>query len=183
MTYQEVNVAENEVSDINPVTTTGKVVTTANVDISTVSVLIIINTATPTTPPTTTTKDDMDLAETLMEIKSAKPKARGVVIKEPSKITRISAAQQQIQEEAQGSRDKGNAKMVEEEEPKELIKRKDQIKHDEEVTQRLQAHLKPKMVEEDRLARQREEEDNIVSCDNAQAMMEADYEMASRLLA
>ncbi|GKC60767.1 hypothetical protein Tco_1088365 [Tanacetum coccineum] len=37
------------------------------------------------------------------------------------------------------------------------------------------------MEKEDRLARQREEEDNIVSWDNAQDMMEADYQMVERL--
>ncbi|GJZ07110.1 hypothetical protein Tco_0540903 [Tanacetum coccineum] len=124
---------------------------------------ITVSTATPTTPPTTTTEDDMTLAETLMEIKSAKPKAIGVVMQEPSEIPRISVAQQQIQEKAQGSRDKGKAKMVEEEEPKEPTKIKDQIKHDEELAQRLDAQLQAEMEKEDRLARQREEEDNIVS--------------------
>ncbi|GJT47202.1 hypothetical protein Tco_0955917 [Tanacetum coccineum] len=114
----------SEVSAADPVTTGGEVVTTASVDISTASVPITVSTATPTTPLTTTTKDDMTLAETLMEIKSAKPKAIGVVMQEPTKIE-----------------------------------------------------------EEDRLARQREEEDNIVSWDNAQAMMEADYQMAERLQA
>ncbi|GKC44338.1 hypothetical protein Tco_1062060 [Tanacetum coccineum] len=147
MADQEVNVAEKEVSATNPITTAGEVVMQEpSVDISTASVLITVSTATPTIPPTITTEDDMTLAETLMEIKSAKPKA-------------------------QGSRDKCKAKMVEEEEPKEPTKRKDQIKHDEELAQRLQAEIE----EEDRLARQREEEDNIVSWDNAQAMMEADY--------
>ncbi|GJT48053.1 hypothetical protein Tco_0974210 [Tanacetum coccineum] len=71
--------------------------------------------------------------------------------------------------------------MVEEEEPKEPTKIKDQIKHDEELAQRLDAQLQAEMEKEDRLARQREEEDNIVSWDNAQAMMEADYQMAERL--
>ncbi|GKA18611.1 hypothetical protein Tco_0698526 [Tanacetum coccineum] len=145
MADQEVNVAEKEVSVTDPVTTAGEVVTTASVDISTASVLITVSTATPTTTPTTTIEDDMTLAETLMEIKSAKLKAIGVVMQEPSEIPRISAAQQQIQEKAQGSRDKAE------------------------------------MEKEDRLARQREEEDNIVSWDNAQAMMEADYQMAERL--
>ncbi|GKA10370.1 hypothetical protein Tco_0689803 [Tanacetum coccineum] len=177
MADQEFNVAEKEVSVADPVTTTGEVVTTASVDISTTSVLITVSTATPTT----ITEDDMTLAETLMEIKSAKPKAIGVVMQEPSEIPRISAAQQQIQEKAQGSRDKGKAKMVEEEEPKEPTKRKDQIKHDEDLAQRLKAQLQAEMEEEDRLARQREDEDNIVSWDNAQAMMEADYQMAERL--
>ncbi|GJZ60763.1 hypothetical protein Tco_0616579, partial [Tanacetum coccineum] len=65
------------------------------------------------------------------------------------------------------SRDKGKAKMVKEKEPKKLTKRKDQIKHDKELAKRLEAQLQAEMEEEDRLARQREEEDNIVSYDNA----------------
>ncbi|GJS66910.1 hypothetical protein Tco_0681474 [Tanacetum coccineum] len=144
------NVAKKEVSAVDPITTAGEVVTTASIDISTASVRITVSTAIPTTPPTTTTKDDMTLAETLMEIKSAKPKALGVVMQEPSEIPRISAAQQQIQEKAPGSRDK--------------------------------AQLQAEIEEDDRLARQKEE-DNNVSWDNAQAMMEADYQMAERLQA
>ncbi|GKC43478.1 hypothetical protein Tco_1061200 [Tanacetum coccineum] len=120
MEDQEVDFAEKEVSAADPVTTASEVVTTASVDISTASVPITVSTATPTTPPTTTIKYDMTLAETLMDIKNAKPKA-------------------------QGSRDKAE------------------------------------IEDEDRLARQRKEEDNIVSWDNAQAMMEADYQMAERL--
>ncbi|GJY15871.1 hypothetical protein Tco_0386293 [Tanacetum coccineum] len=131
--------------------------------------------------PVTTAGEVVTLAETLMKIKSAKLKAIGVVMQEPSEIPRISIAQPQIQEKAQGSRDKGKAKMVKEEEPKEPTKRKDQIKHDEELAKRLEAQLQAEMEEEDRLARQREEEDNIVSWDNAQSMMEADYQMAKRL--
>ncbi|GKB28768.1 hypothetical protein Tco_0868169 [Tanacetum coccineum] len=139
MADQEVNVAKKEVSVADPVATAGEVVNTASVDTSIDNVPITVSTATPTTPPTTTTEDDMTLAETLIEIKSAKPKAIGVVMQEPSEIPRINAAQQQIQEKAQCSRDKGKAKMVEEEKPKEPTKRKDQIKHDEELAQRLQA--------------------------------------------
>ncbi|GKG49289.1 hypothetical protein Tco_0515741, partial [Tanacetum coccineum] len=51
MADQEVNVVEKEVSAADPVTAGGEVVTTASVDIN-----------------------DMTLAETLMEIKSVKPK-------------------------------------------------------------------------------------------------------------
>ncbi|GJS70228.1 hypothetical protein Tco_0703069 [Tanacetum coccineum] len=71
--------------------------------------------------------------------------------------------------------------MVEEEEPKEPTKIKDQIKHDKELAQILDAQLQAEMEKGDRLARQREEEDNIVSWDNAQAIMGADYQMAERL--
>ncbi|GKD16691.1 hypothetical protein Tco_1205849, partial [Tanacetum coccineum] len=71
--------------------------------------------------------------------------------------------------------------MGEEEEPKEPTKRKDQIKHDKELARRLEAQLQAEIEEEDRFARQREEDDNIVLWDNAQAMMESDYQMAKRL--
>ncbi|GJX35308.1 hypothetical protein Tco_0246865 [Tanacetum coccineum] len=52
------------------------------------------------------------------------------------------------------------------EEPEKPTKRKDQIRHDEEVAQRLQAQLQAELEEEDRLVRHREEEANIVSWDN-----------------
>ncbi|GKD00957.1 hypothetical protein Tco_1171231, partial [Tanacetum coccineum] len=51
---QEKEVAEKEVSNVDPVTTAGEVVTTAS---------------------TTTTVDELTLAQTLIEIKAAKPKA------------------------------------------------------------------------------------------------------------
>ncbi|GJY66863.1 hypothetical protein Tco_0469101 [Tanacetum coccineum] len=69
------------------------------------------------------------------------------------------------------------------EEPEKPTKRKDQIRHDEEVAQRLQAQLQVELEEEDRLVRQREEEVNIVSWDNVQAMIDANYQMALQLQA
>ncbi|GJR26604.1 putative ribonuclease H-like domain-containing protein [Tanacetum coccineum] len=51
------------------------------------------------------------------------------------------------------------------------------------VARRLEAHMQAEYKEEERVARQREEEDNLISCDNTQAMMEADYELAQRLQA
>ncbi|GKA48106.1 hypothetical protein Tco_0741064, partial [Tanacetum coccineum] len=51
--------------------------------------------------------------------------------------------------------DKGKAKMIE---PKKPLKKKDQIMFDEEVAQRLQAQLQEELEEEERLARQKEEE-------------------------
>ncbi|GKA13415.1 putative ribonuclease H-like domain-containing protein [Tanacetum coccineum] len=58
---QEKEVAEKEVSTADPVTTAGEVVTTANVE------------ATTANAPTTTI-DELTLAQTLIEIKAAKPK-------------------------------------------------------------------------------------------------------------
>ncbi|GJT44191.1 hypothetical protein Tco_0952906 [Tanacetum coccineum] len=66
-------------------------------------------------------------------------------------------------------------------EPKKPLKKKDQILIDEEIAQRLQEELKAELEEEERPARQKEEEDNLISWDNTQAMMEADYELAQRL--
>ncbi|GJU47649.1 copia protein [Tanacetum coccineum] len=61
-------------------------------------------------------------------------------------------------------------------------KKKDQIKFDEEVAKRLTEELKAELKEEEeRVARQREDEANLISLDNTQAMMEADYELAQRL--
>ncbi|GJS72298.1 hypothetical protein Tco_0705139 [Tanacetum coccineum] len=89
--------------------------------------------------------------------------AIGVVMQEPSEIPRISAAQPQIQEKAQGLRDKGKVKMVEEEEPKEPTKIKDQIKHDEELAKRLEAQLQAEMEEEDRHIARQKRRNNFVS--------------------
>ncbi|GKC99854.1 hypothetical protein Tco_1170129, partial [Tanacetum coccineum] len=111
MAEKEVNVAEKEVSTTDPVTTAGEVVTTASVEISTAK------------PTKTTITDDLTLAQTLIEIRSAKPKDKGVVIGEQSEsITRTRT--QQLP-----SKDKGKAIM---EEPEKPTKRKDQIRHDEE---------------------------------------------------
>ncbi|GKB87145.1 hypothetical protein Tco_0959417, partial [Tanacetum coccineum] len=78
------------------------------------------------------------------------------------------------------SKDKGKGKMVEPEKP---LKKKDQITFDEEVARRLEAQLQAEIEEEERVTRQREEEANLISWDNTQAMMEADYELAQRLQA
>ncbi|GJX24105.1 putative ribonuclease H-like domain-containing protein [Tanacetum coccineum] len=52
-----------------------------------------------------------------------------------------------------------------------------------EVAQKLQAQLDAELEEEEKLARQREEDANIAKWDNVQAMMDADYELATRLQA
>ncbi|GKD46367.1 hypothetical protein Tco_1271012 [Tanacetum coccineum] len=75
MAEKYINVAGKEVSTADLVTTNGEVVTTATVEISTVS------------PTKTTITDDLTLAQTLIEIRSAKPKFKGVVIGEQSEST------------------------------------------------------------------------------------------------
>ncbi|GJR47426.1 hypothetical protein Tco_1315529 [Tanacetum coccineum] len=162
------------VSVDDPVTTAGEVVTTASVEIP----------------------DELTLAQTLIEIKTSKPKAittsttivtpvrpraKGIIFHDqeeqaPASTTIVSSSQSQLPQ----AKDKGKAKMVEPEIP---LKKKDQIAFDEEVTKRLEAKMQAELEEEERVAKQREEEANLISWDNTQAMMEANYELAQRLQA
>ncbi|GKC79162.1 hypothetical protein Tco_1129936 [Tanacetum coccineum] len=68
-------------------------------------------------------------------------------------------------------------------EPEKPLKKKNQIKFDEEMANRHAEELQAELEEEERVARQREEETNLISWDNTQAMMEAEYELAQRLQA
>ncbi|GJR34330.1 putative ribonuclease H-like domain-containing protein [Tanacetum coccineum] len=137
-----------------------------------------------------TTIEEITLAQTLIQIKAAKPKvvttaattttttrpkARGVVVQEPSEFRTPQASQPSM------TKDKGKAIMIEPEVP---LKRKDQVALDEDLARNLQAQLEAELIEEERLARKKEEEANIAlieSWDNTQAMMEADFELAQRL--
>ncbi|GJS68782.1 hypothetical protein Tco_0683347 [Tanacetum coccineum] len=180
---QEKDVVEKEVSIVDPVTTAGEVVTTANVEVTTVKA-------------PTTTIDELTLAQTLIEIKAAKPKAvksaattttttrpktRGVVVQEQSKFKTTSSSLQASQ--LPQAKAKGKGIMVE---PKVPLKKKDQLAFDEEMARNLEAQLQAELIEEERIARKKEEEANIAlleSWDNTQAMMEADFELAQRLQA
>ncbi|GKD58656.1 hypothetical protein Tco_1296165 [Tanacetum coccineum] len=143
---QEINVAEKEVSTVDPVTTTGEEVTTASVEVSIAS------------PTATTTADDLTLAEALMEIRSARPKAKGISFREPNESTTITTSTPTpIPSKIQ---DKGKAKMIGPEKP---LKKNDQIMFDDEVALKLQAELQAELEEEERLLRQRKEEANIAS--------------------
>ncbi|GKE28751.1 hypothetical protein Tco_1444135 [Tanacetum coccineum] len=137
-----------------------------------------------------TTIKEITLAQTLIQIKAAKPKvvttasttttttrpkARGVIVQEPSEF--------RTPQEAQPSmiKDKGKAIMIKPEVP---LKRKDQVALDEDLARNHQAQLEAEIIKEERLARKQEEEANIAlieSWDNTQAMMKADFELAQRL--
>ncbi|GKD27687.1 hypothetical protein Tco_1233901 [Tanacetum coccineum] len=167
---------EKEVSVVDPVTTVGEVVTTVSVEVTTASA--------------TTTVDELTLAQTLIEIKAAKPKvvttaatttttavtrpkAKGVIFQEPSEFTTTTSPSQPSQ--LPQAKDKGKAKMIE---PKKPLKMKEQIRLDKELALKLQAE-----EEEDRLAREKAQqvEEANMSWDNVQAMMEADRLLAERL--
>ncbi|GJY66414.1 hypothetical protein Tco_0468652 [Tanacetum coccineum] len=116
----------------------------------------VVNVATTTTTTATTTIADeveMTLAQTLIEIKSAKPRVKGIVMQEPSESTPTISSQQPSQVKGQGSKDK------------EAI--------------RLQAHFD----EEARVAREKEEANAVLVAqwNDIQDKVETDYELAQRL--
>ncbi|GKF21866.1 hypothetical protein Tco_0070504, partial [Tanacetum coccineum] len=132
--------------------TAGEAVTTANSDDS----------AVPTTNANIddsvvpTTNEEITLAQTLIQIKAAKPK---VVTTAATTTTTI--------------RPKGGCTGA----------KKDQIALDEQIARDIQAELDAELLEEQKLARKQEEEANIElieSWENTQAMMEADRLLAKR---
>ncbi|GKB95387.1 hypothetical protein Tco_0981524, partial [Tanacetum coccineum] len=120
MAEKEVDMAEKDVSTVDPVTTAGEVVTTTNVVVTTAEVT--------TDSTTTTTVDELTLAQTLIEIKAAKPKARGVIFQEPSEFTTTTSPSQPSQ--LPQAKYKGKGKMVE---PKKPLKKNDQVMFNNEV--------------------------------------------------
>ncbi|GKE09474.1 hypothetical protein Tco_1413025, partial [Tanacetum coccineum] len=112
----------------------------------------VVNAATTTTTTATTTVADeveMTLAQTLIEIKSAKPKAKRIVMQEPSESTLTSSSQKPSQVKSQGSKDKGKEKMIEPEKP---LKKKDQdkVETDYELAQRLQQEEQEELTIEEK---------------------------------
>ncbi|GJS10516.1 hypothetical protein Tco_0367312 [Tanacetum coccineum] len=163
---EEVFVAEQEVA----VKDVSNVVSTAG-DATTVS-------AATTTTATITTVDDITLAQALMEIKSTKPKEKGVVIQELGESTTTISSQLSSQQ----SQDKGKGILIE---PVKPMKKKDLIRLDEEAALKLQAEFD----EEERLAREKakkEKEANIAlieTWDDIQAKIDVDHQLAERLQA
>nr|GEW57898.1 hypothetical protein [Tanacetum cinerariifolium] len=127
-----------------------------------------------TADPVTTAGEVVTIAaQTLIEIKAAKPKTittaittvtaagtrpkeKGIVMQEPSETPLpkpIISSQKPSQ-----AKDKGKGKMVKTKWP---LKRKDQIMIDAEVAKNLEAQMQAELEEEDKLARLNEEETNI----------------------
>ncbi|GJW51840.1 hypothetical protein Tco_0093191, partial [Tanacetum coccineum] len=138
-----------------------KVVEEPVVSVATTTKSIPVSAAELVTTASVEILNELTLAQTLIEIKTSKPKPVTTAV---TTITYV--------------KDKGKGKMVEPEKP---LKKKDQIALDEEMARNLEAQMQAELIEEERLARQKEEEANIVlieSWDNTQAMMEADFELA-----
>nr|GFA00312.1 hypothetical protein [Tanacetum cinerariifolium] len=78
------------------------------------------------------------------------------------------------------AKDKGKGFMVEHEKP---LKKKDQIAFDEEVVRKLEAQMKSKMEEEERIAREKDEANIAVieEWDDVQATIDTDRQLAEQL--
>ncbi|GKD76487.1 hypothetical protein Tco_1339108 [Tanacetum coccineum] len=127
-----------------------------------------------TTTPTLTTTT----AATTIKATRTRPKAKGLVIHEQEQApTLIVSSQQPLQAKIQ---DKGKEKMIEPEPVKKLSK-KDQLKLDEEVAQRLQA----KFDEQERIEREKAKVNIALkeTWDDIQAKIEADQLLSERLQA
>ncbi|GKB63701.1 hypothetical protein Tco_0919887 [Tanacetum coccineum] len=149
---EEVFVAEQEVA----VKDVSNVVSTAG-DATTVSVVT-------TTTATITTVDDITLAQALMEIKSTKPKEKGVVKQELGESTTTISSQLSSHQ----SHDKGKGILIE---PVKPMKKKDLIRLDEEVALKLQVEFD----EEERLTRakaEKEKEANIALIERGMIYMQ-----------
>ncbi|GJV33272.1 hypothetical protein Tco_1393672 [Tanacetum coccineum] len=146
-------------------TKTGEAVTTLGVEDS----------AAPTIPTTV----EETLAQTLMEIKAAKPKAKGIIFHDQEE--QISVFKLAVSVTQPLVKDKGKGIMQEPERP---LTKKDQVAIDEDLARNIQAQLDAEIIEEERLERQKQEEANIAlieSWENTQAMMEVDRLLAERL--
>nr|GEX91122.1 xylulose kinase-1 [Tanacetum cinerariifolium] len=123
------------------------------------------------------TTDEITLAQALMEIKTSKPKAKGIVLQELSESTTTTIKTISLKK----SQDKSKAIMI-----KEHVKpkKKDQIMLDKEAALKLQAEFDE---EEQRLARenaQKEQEANITLIEewnDIQVKIDANYQLAQRL--
>ncbi|GJZ70008.1 hypothetical protein Tco_0633558 [Tanacetum coccineum] len=131
--------------------------------------------AATTTTATINTVDDITLAQALEEMKSTKPKKKGIVIQELGESTTTISSQLSSQQ----SQDKGKGILIE------PMKNKDQILLDEETALNLQAEFD----EEERLTREKakkEQEANIAlieTWDDIQAKIDADHQLAERMQA
>ncbi|GJR05276.1 hypothetical protein Tco_0528260 [Tanacetum coccineum] len=120
--------------------------------------------------------DEVTLAQTLAALKSAK--AKGLVIHEEEQATTLTVSSQQPSQA--NIQDKSKAKMIEPEPVKKLSK-KDQLKLDKEVAQRLQGEFD----EQESIEREKSEANIALKeiWDDIQAKIESDYLLAERLLA
>ncbi|GJZ01952.1 hypothetical protein Tco_0519913 [Tanacetum coccineum] len=169
-------------STAEQITTVGDTLNTASINISTARP----SNGSAAVPSTSTTGDIFEdemttIADTLVAIRSARPRTTSVVIhnveEEPRRATLVPIVQ---------SQDKGKGKMVEPE-PTTKNPRKAQIQMDEELAQRLFEEEQAQFEREQRIARERAAEQEakdvalIEQMEDVQARMDADELLAARL--
>ncbi|GKA72175.1 hypothetical protein Tco_0778391 [Tanacetum coccineum] len=139
-----------------------------------VSIVDAATTVSVATTTTATTVEEITLAQALADLKSTKPKAKGIAFKEPGESTTTTTP---IPSKIQ---DKGKAKMIKPEPVKKLLKN-DQLKLNEEIAIKLQVEID----EEERIARSEEEkiDEANIAWDDIQVKVNADYQLAERLQA
>nr|GEU48108.1 ribonuclease H-like domain-containing protein [Tanacetum cinerariifolium] len=157
-------IIEKEVSTGDPVTTAGEVVTVSSVKDS----------VAPTTATNPDVDDELTLEKTLIAIKATKPKIILTAITTPRAKSIVFHEQVQAHiPTVSSSKDKGKAKMID---PKKPLKKKDQIALGEEVARKLEAEMRAKMKEEERIAIEKDEVNRAVieEWDDVQAIFDAD---------
>ncbi|GKB22966.1 hypothetical protein Tco_0862367 [Tanacetum coccineum] len=132
----EINTASTSITTANINITTAKPVTTASAPI--------------------TTAEPKKSKEKGVSSEIATTTTRGVTMQEPSE----SGTRKTVPPPQHDPKDKGKAKMIKPEKP---LKKKDQIKFDEEMAKRLAEELQAELEKEERVTRQREEEANLIS--------------------
>ncbi|GKC56718.1 hypothetical protein Tco_1084316, partial [Tanacetum coccineum] len=162
--------ADNKMFDVN--TLNGEEVFVAGQN--EIVVKEIVDAAQVSTAATTVTItiEEITLAQALEALKTSKPKVKGIVLQEPGKSTTTTISSKGL------SQDKGKGILVEPENP---LKKKDQLKLDEEIALKLQEEIN----EEERIARAEEEkiDEANIAWDDIQAKVDADYQLAERLQA
>nr|GFB17031.1 hypothetical protein [Tanacetum cinerariifolium] len=127
-------------------------INTASTSITTASINIT------TVEPITNVNEDLIIAHTLMKMRSEKSKEKAKERRSKEKSNKTTTRPIVPPQQKLNPKDKGKGKMVE---PKNLLKKKDQIMIDKEVARNLEAQLQAESEEEERLARQKEEEADI----------------------
>ncbi|GJT63855.1 hypothetical protein Tco_1015335 [Tanacetum coccineum] len=145
-----------QVSDVGDIVSAASVATTVSAATTTTATINIV--------------DDITLAQALKEMKSTKPKKKGIVIQEMGESTTIISSQLSSQQ----SHDKVKGILIE------PVKKKDKILLDEETAFNLQAEFD----EEERLAREKAEKEKEVNIalietwDDIQAKIDVDHQLA-----
>ncbi|GKD91121.1 hypothetical protein Tco_1366628 [Tanacetum coccineum] len=152
-----------------------KVVEEPVVSVATTTKSILVSAAEVVTTASASVEipDELTLAQTLNEIKTAKPKpvttaatsvtsirprAKGIIFHDQEEqVSASTKAFSSSQSQLPQVKYKGKGKMVKPEVP---LKKKDQVVLGEEMARNLKAQLQAKLIEKERLARQKEEEAN-----------------------